>query len=123
MSAEQPYKIASTQAVVGDWFLLWAPKGDGDRWFIERVVLWALVESEGHYPHIKAIGAHGLALPPEGMGNGYWFVFGSDNSPMGPTWGEIFKSAEQRVTDPCREITNTVSKFLASELLPPTVQQ
>jgi hypothetical protein len=112
---EPTYRISSTEAVSSDWFFLWNP--EGPRWFIERIVLWATVEADGQYDHVRAIGAQGMVLPPEGLFGGYWFVLGGDNSPMGPTWAEIYKKAPAKPGeyrfDPCKEITDAVKGFLS----------
>lgn len=83
------YEIKSVLPVSGDWFVISNP--EDERWFIERVVSWALVVAEGKVDHIKAIGPTGLPSAEED-GDSY-FVYGDDESHFGVTWREVFNKS------------------------------
>jgi hypothetical protein len=54
--ADSPF-IRQCYSVTGDWFVV---DNTEDRWFIERVVLWSVVEVEGAISQVRAIESSGL---------------------------------------------------------------
>lgn len=93
--AEDPvsaFQIHSCHPVTGDWFVVTQhhDSRDGDRWFIERVVLWALGKSDNSVDRVQAITASGL--PHEDEDADTYLVDGRDASPFGKTWNEVYAS-------------------------------
>jgi hypothetical protein len=78
------YRIREIHPVIGDWFCV---STDRDRWFIDRVIAWALVESEGEVDHVKGIVTNGLPHLDEGDA---YYVASSDVGFLGVTWGEVY---------------------------------
>lgn len=79
-----------------------------DRWFIERVVLWLVMELTPHtVEHIRACTCNGLTNDKDGD---CYFVRGDDKSPVGKTWGELF---EETLPSRCnvREITEQMNQI------------
>ena len=76
---------------VGDWFYVQrVHDGDrGDRWFIERVVLWALRSGDKFVDHVSAIVTNGL---PSGDDGDWFYVLGTDECPDGKSWNEVYRS-------------------------------
>jgi hypothetical protein len=96
------HRIKEIRPVIGDWFCVSNP--EDDRWFIERVIAWALVEAEGQIDHVQAILTDGTPQIDEGDA---YFVASSDVGFLGISWGEIYR---QVVPGPSfvREITDLV---------------
>ena len=93
------YRIKQLVPAGDDWYCVTNP--EEDRWFIERVVLWALVEGDEVVDHVRAIGDQGMPVEDEEA----YFVRGSDPSPKtGHTWHEMYlKTIPERIF--VREIT------------------
>ena len=106
--ADIPY-IRHCYPVTGDWFLVNRnadnPNGE-DRWFIERVVLWAVVEVKEHISHVRAINSIGHPHLDEGD---TFFVHGADMSPAGVTWKELYDQTQPTLMQ-IREITGHMEK-------------
>ena len=88
------YNIRECYSVEGDWFYVseWADfeKPKGRHWKIERVILWAI--RTGDADQLVGIDRRGLpALEPDPDCDDF-FVKGSDISPNGKTWDEIYRS-------------------------------
>ncbi len=81
-------EIRSILPVSGDWYCVYGC--EENRWFIERVVAWALVRKKDEVDHVRAIASQGI--PHESEGYDSYFVLGSDTSPIGPTWSEVFQT-------------------------------
>jgi hypothetical protein len=79
------YRIREIRPVIGDWFCV---STDRDRWFIDRVIAWALVEAEGEVDHDKGIVTNGLPHLDEGDA---CYVASSDVGFLGVTWGEVYR--------------------------------
>jgi len=94
------YKIRSIQPVSGEWFCVYGC--EDNRWFIERVVAWALVRKKTEIDHVRAIDSCGHPLESDGYDS--YFVLGADVSPIGPTWREVFESTPPS-SSMVREIT------------------
>ncbi len=86
MSMRAQYHIRSLTPVAGDWFVV--SNSDGDRWFIERVVAWALIEARDKIDHVMAITSNGMTHEND-YGDTY-FVFGEDVSHFGVCWKEVY---------------------------------
>jgi hypothetical protein len=95
--------IRQLMPVSGDWYVLTNP--ECDRWFIDRVVAWALVHADLSVDHVRAIDTRGM--PHEDNDGDSYFVLGSDFSPLGLTWQEVYhKTSPSRCL--CRDITDLV---------------
>jgi hypothetical protein len=96
------YCIKEIRPVIGDWSCV-STERDG-RWFIERIIAWALVEAKGSIDHVQAVLTNGIPHTAEGDA---YFVPSSDVGFLGIPWGEIYK---QVVPDSSfvREITDQV---------------
>jgi hypothetical protein len=103
------YHIKEIRSVVGDWFCVTADREE-DRWFIERVIAWALIEAEGKIDHVKAILTDGLPNLDEGD---TYYVASADMGFLGISWGEVYRQAVSNGAF-VREITHLVSDKLKS---------
>ena len=101
------YRIRSIQPVTGDWFCVYGC--EDSRWFIERVVAWALVRKKAEIDHVRAIDSCGHPLETDGYDA--YFVLGADVSPIGPTWREVFDSTPPS-SCMVREITEAAKGFM-----------
>lgn len=97
------FTIKHTLSVIGDWYCVSNP--EADRWFIDRVVVWAVVSSATEVDHVRAITVNGL--PHEDNGGNSYLVNGYDVSPMGTTWDNVYKNAPLQ-SNLVREITDSV---------------
>jgi hypothetical protein len=96
------YRIKEIRPVIGDWFCVSNP--EEDRWFIERIIAWALVEADDKIDHVRAILTNGIPHIDEGDA---YFVASSDVGFLGISWREVYS---QVVPDSSfvREITDQV---------------
>jgi hypothetical protein len=99
------YGIKQIQPVIGDWFCI--SNIDRDRWFIERIVAWALVEAEGEIDQVKPILPNGYAPASEDRD---FYCFPSDEIGfLGISWGDVYRQANaDHVIS--RDITELVRK-------------
>jgi hypothetical protein len=72
----------------GDWFEVTRMEGG---WYIERVLMLALVDAEGQDSQILPVLGTGL-LEEDDAYTEWYIVFGAETSPAGPTWKEIYDS-------------------------------
>jgi hypothetical protein len=99
------YSIKQIQPVVGDWFCV--TNFDPDRWFIERIIAWALIEAEGEFDHVKPILPNGWA-PASDDGQHYCFP-ANEIGFLGISWGDVYRQANaEHVIS--RDITELVRK-------------
>jgi hypothetical protein len=94
----------------GDWFAIYTP--DQVRWFIERVLLWGLVEAEHQVSHVSGILTDGL--PADDTEGDRYYVLGSDRSPAGTTWREVFDGTLPTIRN-VREITEMIRPAQAKQ--------
>ena len=80
------YHIRSLTPVTGDWFVI--HNCENDRWFIDRVVAWALIEARNKVDHVMPVTQRGM--PHENDDGDTYFVFGEDQSHFGVTWREVY---------------------------------
>jgi hypothetical protein len=92
----------------GEWFVVTEFE---KRLFLERVVLWALVEKEDKIDHVKAVGQDGLTMPRD-EDEEVSFVMGSDMAPNGQSWADLYR---QTKTEPKTLGGKEVSHLLHSE--------
>ena len=52
------YWIRQLLPVTGDWYVVTNP--EDERWFIDRVVAWALVHADQKVDHMRAIDTSGM---------------------------------------------------------------
>lgn len=101
------YKIKRVLPVAGDWY--WVSNPEDNRWFIERVVAWALVEAKSSIDHLRAITSNGIPhLDDDGDS---YFVFGDDMSPLGILWRDVHQNCPASPLN-VREITDISRGFL-----------
>ena len=83
--------IRECYQVNGDWFIVTGLFVDGKRqWWMERAVLWAVIEDEGRPSRVRAINHAGLpAVDPSEVDEPY-YVYGPDMSPAGVNWKELY---------------------------------
>ena len=100
--ADTPF-IRQCYPVSGDWFVVDRKE---TRWFIERVVLWSVVESEGLVSHVRAVESSGQ---PNLNEEDWYFVYGPDLSPAGVTWRVLYDQTAPSLIN-VREITNAMGE-------------
>jgi hypothetical protein len=92
-------KIRSTSPVSGDWYSARYDHSNHE-WWIERVMLWALVENYDQVDHVCGICSNGM--PDQDDAEDIHYVHGPDMSPIGKTWNEVYlnaaSSGQRRVT-------------------------
>ena len=101
--------IQSCYPMDGDWFYVWQQHCDNE-WLMSRVILWALTTCEGSkFPHVEGIESEG---GPCGWGwdvRAAYYVKGTDLSPSGKSWNDIYRETQVSCMDEMRTITNFVT--------------
>jgi hypothetical protein len=94
-------KVHSFTPATDDWFVL--HHTEDKRWAIERVVAWGLLQAdEEQVDTLEAFLGQGLIADFED----YAYVKGTDRSPVGRRWGEIYETIApdgrnfREITDP-----------------------
>ena len=109
------FQIHSCHPVEGGWYVVTCHQEAADereRWFIERVVLWALGKSDNTVDNVRAITASGL--PHEDEDADTYLVNGRDASPFGKTWDEVYASLRP-TRQMVRELPSTLTEATESE--------
>ena len=77
----------------GDWFKVTIAREHeaGDRWFIDRVVLWALRSGDQVVDHVSAVDSTGVPDAGDPLQDRF-FVLGTDACPDGRPWNEVYHS-------------------------------
>jgi hypothetical protein len=81
------FQIRQCLPVEGEWFVVEHDVAE-DRWFIERVILWAIGGSPREVDHVAAIARTGIPHRSE-CGDSI-FVKGSDKASNGMLWSDVF---------------------------------
>lgn len=98
--------IRECYPVNGDWFCVTHQLGE-ERWTIERVILWALLDDKDRKVEHKiwAIVSYGGIPNLHEMTWYTYYVKGSDTSPLGKTWDEIYRSTTPTGARMVRDMT------------------
>lgn len=94
-SAPNTYHIRSCHPTEGDWLQVTLDRGaETPRMFLERVILWALVEGPHTVDRIEAITSKGTPRAALGAtAEDHYLVRYGDRSPLeDQTWGQLYES-------------------------------
>ncbi|HRZ58901.1 MAG TPA: hypothetical protein P5525_26000, partial [Candidatus Paceibacterota bacterium] len=84
--------------VEGDWFCVkYFYESPRSRCFIERVVLWAQIDTDEEVDHVEGIDCSGLPFQWQPSLHEFfdmYYVLGADLSPDGRTWSEAYRAAK-----------------------------
>lgn len=98
----------------GDWFVVTINRDqNGDRWFIDRVVLWALRSGDKVVDHVAAVGCTGLPDENDAFSDRF-YVLGTDSCPDGRPWNEVYQGVRPTHVM-VREITELGRQWAGSD--------
>lgn len=90
------YHLKELMQVNGDWFCVsFLYESGKTRVFIERVVMWALVQEPKTVERIIGLDSSGMPFSlrhSENESHDIYYVFGSDLSPAARSWSTIYHS-------------------------------
>ena len=97
--------LTSILSVQGDWFCLKIAHDTPrpTRLFLSRVMLWALAKGPDVVDHTVGIGETGD--PQEDPFTEVYYVYGTDLSPNGSTWGDVYSHVKPSLQQ-VREVTH-----------------
>lgn len=107
--------VKQVQPVAGDWFYVWIEPKLQRAW-IERIEAWALVDTRGGYDQVLPV-LRGLPMTHMGEVDSVRHVLGTDDSPFGMTWGEIYDRTPASLNNIFRDFSELAGPVLRKHLI------